>query len=219
MVVDSVGLPDEDLTVVEGVVATSLVRTTIDLLPGLSGGEALALADSALRAGADRDRLFRQARELGHDAGGFVFRVLEQAGVMSQSALESISRWLFLVSRLPRPQLQAQCADAAGPFAVVDFLWREQGVVGEADGLLKYDTDRGEPLAGGADRLDALRAEKLRQERLEQLGLIVVRWGWKDIVDRPEHTVGRVRAALSRGAARGGASGPRADLPPHRPAI
>ena len=60
--------------------------------------------------------------------------------------------------------------------------------MGEADGARKYD--------GRAP--DALLAEKRRQERLEELGFIVVRWGWDDAVRRPEATADRIRRAIAR---------------------
>jgi len=72
-------------------------------------------------------------------------------------------------------------------------LWEEFGVVGEADGLLKYDDEE--------ERL-SLRLEKLRQEELEALGYIVVRWTWDDIWRRPEWVVARIRRAMAEGARR-----------------
>ena len=69
----------------------------------------------------------------------------------------------------------------------VDFYWDEFGVVGEADGLGKYDR-------GAA----ALRDEKVRQGEMEDAGLIFVRWGWTDL--RPfAPTAARLRAAFVRG--------------------
>jgi very-short-patch-repair endonuclease len=65
-------------------------------------------------------------------------------------------------------------------------------VIGEADGLLKYDDAR--PLS--------LRAEKLRQEALEARGYIVVRWTWDDIWRRPDWVVSRLRRAMAEGARR-----------------
>jgi hypothetical protein len=205
VVVETVALPAEDITVVEGVVTTSLERTTIDLLPRLAGGEALALADSALRAGAKPAELARLASEFGYFSDSFVVRVLNEANPLSQSALESMSRWLFLIAGVPKPELQVLLGDDVGPFALVDFLWREQGVVGEADGLLKYDEDLRDGRPDNADvrqlgKLDVLREEKLRQERLEQMGLIVVRWGWDGVVNESARTVSRVRSALARGS-------------------
>jgi hypothetical protein len=57
--------------------------------------------------------------------------------------------------------------------------------------MIKYD-----------ETSEALRAEKLRQERLEELGFIVVRWGFADVTERPDLTIARVRSALARGSAR-----------------
>jgi hypothetical protein len=125
--VDSVPLPSEHLAVVEGVVATGLTRTAVDLIEQLTGREALAIADSALRACFPVEDLLAMAAEVGHHEGGSVHRVLELADARSQSALESMSRWLFHVKRLPAPEPQVLIGDDAGPFALVDFLWREQG--------------------------------------------------------------------------------------------
>ncbi len=52
---------------------------------------------------------------------------------------------------------------------IVDFLWRDQRTVGEADGMLKYDES------------GALRREKLREEELRACGLEVVRNTWDDV--------------------------------------
>jgi very-short-patch-repair endonuclease len=188
--VESTPLPPGHLGVAEGVLVTTMARTVVDLADRLPGGEALAVADSALRLGAKPQDMKRIAAELGHDPDGQVARVLRQASPLSQSALESMSRWLFYVRHVATPELQVTFEDNDGPFAIVDFLWRAAHVVGEADGLLKYDDSR-----------EALRAEKIRQERLEALGLIVVRWSFSDITDHPALTVSRVRAALARGAA------------------
>jgi very-short-patch-repair endonuclease len=63
-------------------------------------------------------------------------------------------------------------------------MWGAQRVIGEADGLAKYDV------------VGALRAEKLRQERLERLGFTVVRWTWREMLVDTEETVARLRRAL-----------------------
>jgi very-short-patch-repair endonuclease len=91
---------------------------------------------------------------------------------------------------LPAPELQVALGGAS-PVGIVDFYWEDFGVIGEADGLLKYD-----------DAPDALRAEKLRQEALENLGFIVVRWTWEEIWRRPDVVEARLRNAFRRGARR-----------------
>ena len=68
----------------------------------------------------------------------------------------------------------------------LDFLWKEQGTVAEADGLSKY-TDPG-----------VLREEKLREDRLRDMGFEVVRVTWKDATSEPEKMAARVRAAFDR---------------------
>jgi very-short-patch-repair endonuclease len=84
--------------------------------------------------------------------------------------------------------------DQRGRFvARVDFAWLGRGVVGEADGRAKYVAD-GDPVA-------AFDAEKERQRRLEALGLVVVRWGWRHLEGNPPPLVERLREALTRGDA------------------
>jgi very-short-patch-repair endonuclease len=91
---------------------------------------------------------------------------------------------------LPPPELQVTLAwdEWGNPRIIVDFYWPEYGVVGEADGLMKYDVNADEP--------NPLRAEKLRQEELEALGYVIVRWTWDDIWRRPEWVASRLRTAF-----------------------
>jgi very-short-patch-repair endonuclease len=102
-----------------------------------------------------------------------------------ESALESIVRGRLLLLGLPMPEPQVWVGDGAGTIGRVDFLWRAQRLVGEADGRLKY-TD------------DVLWREKLRQERLADAGFTVVRWTWAQAHAPDEQFRRRVLAALDR---------------------
>lgn len=114
------------------------------------------------------------------------------ADAHSESPLESLSRTMFPKFDVPAPELQIAIGDRRGRFiARVDFYWDEFGVVGEADGLQKYD-DATKP---------ALREEKVRQEDLEETGLIVVRWGQVQL-SKFESVADRLRRAFARGRAR-----------------
>lgn len=77
--------------------------------------------------------------------------------------------------------------------ARTDFWWPGRRVVGEFDGLGKYT--RAQP--GGRSPAEVVVAEKLREDRLRDLGLRVVRWTWADLGDfREVH--GRLARALQR---------------------
>ena len=172
-----------------GVRFTDVARTVMDI--SCEGGvrAGLVVADAALGRGlTTRAELARAAAEAygrpGTRAGR---RVVDFADGRSESPLESLSR-LALDELVPSPQLQSVILDELGRFiARVDMLWPELGVVGEADGFGKY-TDVG-----------VLHAEKRRQERLEEHGLIVVRWGMSDLADA-DALVARVLAAHRRAA-------------------
>jgi len=108
----------------------------------------------------------------------------------AESPLESLSRLAIGSMPIVQPELQPEIVTTSGfLLGKVDFYWDEYGVVGEADGLLKYRDD------------GSLTAEKLRQERLERAGLVVVRWGWSDVMQTPETLQRRLRWAFSRGLA------------------
>ena len=116
----------------------------------------------------------------------------------AESPLESISRLVFPYLRLPIPEVHRLIFDQGGVLvADTDFYWDEFGVVGEADGRDKYDGR------------DVLALEKERQELLEQLGLVVVRWGWDDAYARPYRLRSRLDSGFERGRLRDRSGFPR----------
>lgn len=192
------GLPPAHVTTVLGVPATTLPRTVVDLARWVTLRSGVVVADSALRLGARRDELERMAFDCARWPGVRRARdVIAFADGRAASALESVSRVVFRELGLPPPELQFTVAwdEWGNPRIIVDFCWPEFGVVGEADGLLKYDEDL-DP------QRESLRAEKLRQEEIEALGYIVVRWTWDQIWRNPEGVVARLRAAMREGARR-----------------
>ncbi len=94
---------------------------------------------------------------------------------------------------LPTPRCQVRILDERGVVvARVDFAWLEEGVVGEADGLVKF--------GDGAAR--SIAEEKQREARLQSLGLIVVRWTARHLHGDPPLLVVQLRAALQQGDGR-----------------
>ena len=189
-----------------GAVVTSAARTAVDLArqgPALS---ACVVLDGALRLGVRRDELeqvladcsgwpgIRQAREWAAFADG-----------RAESALESVGRWRMHEAQLPPPDLQVLLSDGDGLVGRTDFCWRAHRTVGEADGFGKYRS------SDGAADFGALRAEKLREDRLREAGYEVFRFTWDEAVHRPAVIALRARRAFARAAVRRGS-----ETPPNR---
>src|SRR5207245_1977185 len=168
----------------------------VDLARWVSFRGGVVVADSAMRLGVPRTALESVIRDCSRWPGiKKARRVVGFADGRAASPLESISRVAFHEMGLPAPELQVTLVhdEFGNPRIIVDFFWEEFGVVGEADGLLKYDDE---------DEGRSLRQEKLRQEEIEALGYIVVRWTWADIWGRPEWVAMRLRRAFEEGRRR-----------------
>lgn len=172
------------------VLLLSAARTVIDLGCELGVDTAIVAADSVLR-----DRLTTPddlAATLTACAGwpgvSAAARAVALADPRAESALESLSRLRIADAGLPAPAPQMRIYDRHGHFCGrVDLYWEQFGVIGECDGMGKYDSA---PLS--------LRNERVRQGELEDTGLIAVRWGWTDL-DPFEPTAARIRNAFARG--------------------
>jgi hypothetical protein len=187
----SAGLPTGHLTACGDVPVTTVARTVVDLARSLPAVAALVTADDALH-----QRLVRRAdlERVVADCPAWP-GIRPAAGVIafadgrSESPLESVCRLTFARHGLPPPLPQGLVVDERdGWWARVDFLWSALGTVVEAD------------TGGWPADLDALRQEKVRQERIEELGYAVVRVTWSQVSRQPAATVARIRRAFIRGA-------------------
>ena len=179
----SPALPADHVVSYRGVPLTSVPRTVIDLARTLPFAEGVAVADSALHAGltskselaaviADCPRWpgLRRARE-----------VTAFSDARSESVLESLSRALFHQAGLPPPDLQVWVGDDGEVIGRVDFLWRRQRTIGEADGAFKYQTPA------------RARAQLDRDARLRTAGYEVVHFTWPEITRVPAQVVNSIR--------------------------
>lgn len=114
-------------------------------------------------------------------------RALAAADPAAENGFESYSRGVLLAGGVPRPEVGYSVMGSDGRTYWADAAWPEHGVLGEADGRLKYTDPR------------ALYAEKQRQEALEDTGWRVVRWTFDEMLNRPDAVVRRVALALDRG--------------------
>jgi len=178
---------------------TSLARTVSDCARHLSVPDAVAIADSAARLypriqSQLPEVLGRQQTWPGARRARTTYRLLD---ARRETWLESYSVAALHLAGVPVPEPQVRLYDARGVFvARVDLLWHEWGVVGEADGFAKY--------AEGRTIDDAVRsvvAEKVREDRIRDLGLEVVRWTALDIIHSLPSVIHRLDAARRRGAA------------------
>lgn len=117
-------------------------------------------------------------------------RALSLADGRRESPLESRSFVFFDDVELPSPEPQAWIEDEDEfLIARIVALWRDHRVIGECDGAVKYDFDAAP---------STLLAEKRRQERLEDLGYVVVRWNHDDLAHHAAATKQRILRAFSR---------------------
>ena len=169
-----------------GIPATSVSRTVIDLVARLTFIDGVALTEAVLRADPEfsHELTLERGRRLPPKGAQRVQRVLDFAGWLSESVLESHARVLWHEAGLPAPVQQAVILRDGRFFARVDFLWKSARLIVEVDGLSKY-REPGE-----------LQREKARQNALVALRYTVLRFTWADITHRPDAVVRQIRAAL-----------------------
>lgn len=160
---------------IDGVALTSAAECAIDIARDRRELVGLSVADAVLRAGHVRsaDVLVARNEDRASSRGRRRARwSLHRADGASESTLESFSRGTVDLLGYGEPELQAVLGRDR-----VDFRWAEDGVIGEADGDLKFDGRFGDAPA-------LLREQRARDARLRAGGARrVVHWGWQDVVE------------------------------------
>jgi len=159
---------------------TSPVRTVLDVARTASLADALSVGDRAIRCGIVTPGQLAESLAMLDDRPGTRRAAIALAHLDGEreTSLESFSFANFVAWGLPLPEVQVVIELSSGRIARVDFLWREHGVIGEADGAVKY--------SGPQDLL----LQGQRESLLRDLGYVIVRWTWADIV------TGRLRGRL-----------------------
>ena len=200
--------PPEWIHTAGGLRMTDLVRTSIETAAGRSLRGALVVIDAAMRlaaaehagssavraavidpavVGALRVRWrYAVGAYAGHRWVTTVRQAVELADPAAESVLESLSRAAMIENAVPQPRCGVPLIGDDGRTYWVDFCWDRFGLIGEADGLAKYD-----------DPSAHLR-EKHRQEALRARGWEFVRWGFAHVLPDPTVMLSRVRHALSQ---------------------
>lgn len=165
-------LTPAEIVTVDGIPVTSLDRTFVDLARVVGLYDAVAAGDVALRRGMAPDAVADQL-ELCKSRRGIrtARRAARLIDARSESYAESRSRVIMVEQGLPVPELQVEITGPDAFKARVDFLWEAARLVGEFDGEIKY----GRSLRSGENPGDAVFREKIREDRLRDLGYVVVR--------------------------------------------
>ena len=189
-------VPLHHRALVLGAAVTTVARTAVDLARTGPAVSSVVVLDGALRLTprVELEQVLDDCRgwpgiEAARQAVAF-------ADGRAESPLESVGRWRMHEAELPPPDLQVLICDDDGPIGRTDFCWAAQRTVGEADGFGKYRS------ADGSADFAALRAEKVREDRLREAGFEVFRFTWEEAVHRPAVIDARARRAFARAGGR-----------------
>lgn len=171
------------LTEVEGFETTSPARTVVDLARTRSFASGIAAADYVLHSGmASLEQLEAELEAAKRSPGLRRARlVVAHADERAESVGESLSRAQMIELGQSVPVLQQEFYDDAGFIGRTDFWWPELRIAGEFDGEVKFGR---ELHPSDDDAREALWREKQREDRLRRQVNGVVRWTWKEAMNR-----------------------------------
>jgi hypothetical protein len=185
----SAELPAEHVTRLYGMPVTTAARTVIDIARTSTLMEGVVVADSALQERHTSKAELRRvlARCERWPGSGQASKVVDFADGLAESVLESCARVTFRDQGLPAPELQVHIAGQDGRLiARVDFCWRRFRTIGEADGLLKYES--------GGKAIAELKRDRL----LREAGYEVIHFTWQELFGDPALVAARIRTAFDR---------------------
>ncbi len=180
----------------DDIVVTSLARTVSDLARTMPFDQSVAVGDRALVLGLDPIELADVVERVRRWPGAAqARRVIAFLDPRSESVGESFSRVRCHELGLPAPEPQFDVFDDLDRFvARTDFAWPEFRTLGEFDGRVKYRR----LLRKDETIEEAVIREKLREDKLRDLGWQVVRWIWTELF-RPQIIRDRLDRAFARG--------------------
>ncbi len=183
-------VPGDTVTTSTGAVLTTVARSVVEAARLTTYPSAVAIADAALNRRLVSAAELTAALEVVRRRPGAstAVKAVGFADPGAESPGESRLRVLLADHGFPSPALQAELRASDGEFvARVDFLFPDERVVVEFDGETKY----------GDGPADAVIAEKWREDRIRELGYVVVRISWSDLA-HPSRTAQRIRQAFAR---------------------
>ncbi|HEY3194180.1 MAG TPA: DUF559 domain-containing protein [Candidatus Dormibacteraeota bacterium] len=192
MVVRRSALTKREVLRVQGLRATSVLRTLLDICARVTLTEGVVIADMALHARltTSRELASSLATYTGTPGVSALRSVALHVEPSAESPMETRLRMLLVLAGLPRPEAQVPIRDRWGRIIGRPDLYYQDARLG-----LEYD--------GGTHR-DSLAEDNRRQNRLLEAGVRLLRFTASDIFNAPEAVVALVRAALNTSAGTGG---------------
>jgi REase_MTES_1575 len=185
-------LPSEELCRIEGIPATGLARTFLDLAADLSQSALeRALNEAEVQGLTDRLSIPELLERYPRRAGTAVLRrtLADERHTQGVTRKELEARFKVVLdgSDLPRPRRNVDIVVPDGHFNV-DCLWAEQRVIVELDGRATHGTRR------------AFERDRERDRKLQAEGWRVVRVTWRQLRDEPAAVLADLCRMLGRAA-------------------
>ncbi|HEY5878221.1 MAG TPA: type IV toxin-antitoxin system AbiEi family antitoxin domain-containing protein [Nakamurella sp.] len=170
-------VPDRWLMAVDGVAVLSPALAAVDLARTCDRRMGLMLADAAATRDRSREGLGQALLDIAAwPRMGRSRWAVTNADPDVESPLESVGRFALLEAGLPPGMSNTWIGDGYPQYRL-DHYWPEIRLGAEADGLDKY---------GLTDPVEAIRAEKEREWRLQEWGVRVIRYSWTTAFTTPE---------------------------------
>ncbi len=188
-------IPEDQIVLVDGVPVTKPSRAAYEHALLTNVESAVVTFDSVQRLKlATTEDLHAVADEFSNRAGALHARLaLQLSQPKSGSVGESRSHYLMWSQGIPQPIFQYEVYDQLGNLVgIADFAWPEYGVLGEFDGLVKYE----KLSRPGESPRDVVIREKRREDLMREVtGWKMIRLVWADF-NRPQATAERIARVL-----------------------
>jgi very-short-patch-repair endonuclease len=188
LVAHQVQVPEDEMTIVDGIPVTGISRTVLDLAGRSSPSQVERMLNEAQILGLTDvisipSLLARYPRRAGSAVVRQVFRRNATARGVTRKELERRFRLLLASTDLPEPRRNAHIA-VRGRFFEVDCLWRAQRLVVELDGRAVHGTEL------------AFERDREKDRLLVADGWRVARITWLQLRDEGSAVVADLRAML-----------------------
>jgi len=183
-------LRTRDCTVVKGIPCTTVERTLLDLAAVLPIYELRkALAEAEVMRLVDLVTLRRLIRRCRGRRGVARLRMLideiHPETKRTRSELERLFLRMCDRAGLPRPEVNVSLRVGTRTYKP-DFLWRDEGLIVEADSMRFHDTH------------SAFQQDRRREQNLQAAGWRVSRCTWEQVEREPRDIAITIRALLSQ---------------------